>query len=229
MTKIALVMGQYPDEEKRRRERIIFSFATDAIQVGVLEASTVPYIHGFDTRFLQSAVPTYLATFKQAEAEGYHAVVPLGILDIAVAEGREAINIPVLGALESALFVASTKGRQAGLIVYSDNLIGPVAAMVGAYGAGGRVAGYASVGSDLTELASRAHELEDRFCEVATALVEQTGADVVVSAGISLCPVHLDRAQLEERLKLPVVEAIGAPIQLAAALARLDSKDQRAS
>lgn len=221
MIRVALVMGQYPAEEKRRREQAIRAFCNDSIDVGVIEATAIPYTQGFGSRSVASAIPAYLDSFREAEAAGYDAVVPLGILDIAIVEGRQAVSIPVLGALESALFVAATKGRRAGLIVYSDNLIGPVAALVGVYGAGSNVAGYTSVGAELTELASREGELEDRFCSAAEELIEDSGADVIVSAGISLCPVHLDRRQLERRLRVPVVDAISSPIYLAAALTQL--------
>ena len=58
-------------------------------------------------------------------------------------------------------------------------------------------------------------------------LLEANDADVIVSAGISLCPIHLDRAALERAIGLPVVEPIGAPIQLAASLVRMGARHSR--
>jgi len=220
MPRIAVVVGSYPEPEFVRRRDTILAFAGGDVEVGVVRIAPSPYAKGFGDA-VEPLVPSFVEGFRQAQAEGYEGVVPLGVLDIGIDAGRRAVTIPVVGALEAALHVAGLLGVRAGLIVYSENLVAPVAGLADRYGLSRLVAGYGHVGTDLTELASSKHRLHDAFVKAAEKLVHEHSVDVIVSAGISLCPVHLDRAALEAEIGLPVVEPIGAPIQIAAALARL--------
>jgi Asp/Glu/hydantoin racemase len=221
MPRIAIVVGNYPDAEfARRRDRIV-AFSADDIDVGVIRIAPSAYAKGFDGDEAQAFVPQFVEGFRQAESEGYDAVSPLGVLDIGIDAGRSAVSIPVVGALEASLHVAALLGRRAGLIVYSENLVATVERLAHHYRLATVVAGYGHVGTDLTELAASKARLHDAFVSAARALVDAHDADVIVSAGISLCPIHLDRSALEADLGLPVVEPIGAPVQVAASLARM--------
>ena len=227
MPRIAIVVGNYPDAEfARRRDRIV-AFSADDIDVGVIRIAPSAYAKGFDGDEAQAFVPQFVEGFRQAESEGYDAVSPLGVLDIGIDAGRSAVSIPVVGALEASLHVAALLGRRAGLIVYSENLVATVEGLAHHYGLASVVAGYGHVGTDLTELAASKARLHDAFVSAARALVDAHDADVIVSAGISLCPIHLDRSALEAELGLPVVEPIGAPIQVAASLARMHMAHSR--
>ena len=224
MPRIAVVVGNYPDVEfARRRDRIV-AFSSDDVEVGVIRIAPSAYARGFDGDEAERFVPDFVEGFRQAQHEGYDAVVPLGVLDIGIDAGRRAVTIPVIGALEAALHVAALLGDRAGLVVYSENLVATVSRLVDRYAMGGRVAGYAHVGTDLTELAASSDRLHDAFVTAARGLVSSHQADVIVSAGISLCPIHLDRGALEADIGLPVVEPIGAPIHVAAMLARLQAR-----
>ena len=224
MPRIAVVVGNYPDVEFARRRNRIVAFSSGDVDVGVIRISPSAYAKGFDGDEAVRFVPDFVEGFRQAQREGYDGVLPLGVLDIGVDAGRSAVTIPVVGALEAALHIASLLGDHAGLIVYSENLIATVSALVDRYAMGARVAGYAHVGTDLTELAASKDRLHDAFVAAARDLVKSRHADVIVSAGISLCPIHLDRETLEADLGLPVVEPIGAPIHVAATLARLKAR-----
>ena len=227
MPRIAIVVGHYPDVEfARRRDRIVAFSAAD-VDVGVIRIAPSAYARGFDGDEAEPFIPHFVDGFRQAEAEGYDAVSPLGVLDIGIDAGRSAVSIPVVGALEAALHVAALLGRRAGLIVYSENLVATVQRLAQRYGLERLVAGYGHVGTDLTELTASKGRLHDAFVSAARTLIDAKDADVIVSAGISLCPIHLDRDALEADLGLPVVEPIGAPIQLAASLARMRARHSR--
>ena len=227
MPRIAIVVGSYPDAEfARRRDRIV-AFSSDDVEVGVIRIAPSAYAKGFDGDEARRFVPHFVDGFRRAEAEGYDAASPLGVLDIGIDAGRRAVGIPVVGALEASLHVAALLGRRAGLIVYSDNLIATVERLARHYGLADLVAGCGHVGTDLTDLAATQARLHDAFVAAARTLVARNDADVIVSAGISLCPIHLDRKALEDEIGLPVVEPIGAPIQLAASLARMRAHHSR--
>lgn len=227
MPRIAVVVGDYPDLEFARRRDKILSFAGGGIEVGVIRIAPSAYTKGFSGDESEAFVPFFVAGFKRAEADGYDGVVPLGVLDIGIDAGRSAVAIPVIGALEASIHVASFLGRRAGLIVYSENLITTVSRLVDHYAVSDAVAGYSHVGTDLTELAASKDRLHESFVAAARRLEQEHDADVIVSAGISLCPIHLDRAELEADIGLPVVEPIGAPIQIAASLARMKARHSR--
>lgn len=227
MVRIAVAIGQYPAEEKERRVKAILKYNGGGIEVGTIDVEASPYSHGFDGTQAVDAIPAFIATFKRAEAAGYDAVVPLGVLDIAVEEGQEAVGIPVVGSLFASLCIGRAVGARLGLIAYSENLIPDIAALAKRYDAESFVAGYGHVATDLTRLNDQRHTLRDKFCEAARALMSQSRVDVIVSAGISLVPLHLDRADLAADLGVPVVEPIGAPIHLAAALASLRPRGAR--
>ena len=53
---------------------------------------------------IQAAAPIFHESFRQAEREGYDAVVPLGMLDIGVDGGRSAVDIPVIAPLQAMLW-----------------------------------------------------------------------------------------------------------------------------
>jgi allantoin racemase len=227
MPRIAMIMGNYPEPEYSRRRDKILSYSGGDLEMGVIRVPPSPYQAGFGGDGASTLVPVFVEAFRQAEAEGYEAVIPLGVLDIGVEAGRHAVNIPVIGTLESVLHVASFLGRRIGLISYSENLLPVLSGLVGKYGFTTQVVGYAHVGTELTGLASASDRLQNLFIAEARALERTHQVDVIVSAGISLCPLHIDRLELERQLGLPVVEAIGAPIQMAAAVTRLNARHSR--
>jgi Asp/Glu/hydantoin racemase len=66
----------------------------------------------------------------------------------------------------------------------------------------------------------------ENFVNEAKRLIKQ-GAEVIIPMGISQCPVHIKPDWLQDQLGVPVVEAIGAPIRMAALLAGLGLKQSR--
>ena len=222
--RIAMIVGSYPPAEKKRRGDVILSYGGNGTEIGLIEINPSPYVKGFGSASTSSAVPAYVDGCKQAEREGYDAVIPLGVLDIGIDEARHAVNINVLGAFESALHVAALVGQRAGVIAYSTGLLPTLEALAKKYGMTHLVCGYEDVGVELPNLAAAADRLEDEFCSAAERLQSRFKADVIISAGISLCPLHLSQQALEKRIGLPVVEAIGAPIQMAHLLGQLKLK-----
>src|SRR5207237_1358935 len=65
------------------------------------------------------------------------------------------------------------------------------------------------------------------FVAAARSLIEKERADVIIPMGISQCPVHIKPDWLSKQLGVPVVEGIGSPIRVAAAMAHLGLKHSR--
>ena len=226
MLRIAFVIGGYPPEEYQRRADVARSYSTAEIEVGIVDTKASPYFYGITPTEIQLVAPAYIESFRQAEKQGYHAVVPLGMLDLGVDGGKSAVDIPVVGPMEAALHIACLLGDRFGLIIYHDKLLAFNRAIVRRYGMEERIVGFGVSGFDLPDLTAHRDEVVQNFVNEAKKLVAN-GAEVIIPMGISQCPVHIKPDWLQAELGVPVVEGIGAPIRLAAMLAGLGLKQSR--
>jgi Asp/Glu/hydantoin racemase len=226
--RVAFVIGDYPEEEFRRREAAALSYSSPEVQIGIVRTHATPFVHGLTPAEVQLVAPSFIAAFRQAEREGYDAVVPLGTLDLGVDGGRSVVDIPVIAPTEAMLHVASLLGDRFGAIVYHDNLVPMLRAIVRRYGMEDRMAGWRATGFDLPDLGTNAAAMGEAFVRGARNLVRDEGCDVILAMGVTQCPVLLDPAWVEQEVGVPVVEGIGSPLRLAAMLASLGLRHSRA-
>ena len=78
MARVAFVIGDYPSEERSRREKVALSYATAEVEVGIVSAPVTPYFHGMTAAEITMVSPALVQAFREAEAQGYDAAVPLG-------------------------------------------------------------------------------------------------------------------------------------------------------
>jgi allantoin racemase len=227
MIRVAFVVGEYPPEEQKRREDTALAYSSAEVQVGIVRVGATPYIHGLTPAELSLVVPAFFDAYRRAEREGYDAVVPLGVLDLGVEGGRSMVDILVLGPCETALHVASMVGDRFGCIVYHESLIPMTESIVRRYGMEDRIVGWRASGFDLPDIAANRDAVVENFVAAARSLIEKERADVIIPMGISQCPVHIKPDWLSRQLGVPVVEGIGAPIRVAAAMASLGLKHSR--
>jgi len=227
MIRVAFVVGEYPPEERKRREDVALGYSTEEVSVGIVSVAQTPYVHGLTPAEIQLVAPSFIAAFRQAEREGYDAVVPLGMLDLGVDGGRSAVDIPVIGPCEASLHIASLLGDRFGAIVYHDALMPFARGIVRRYGMEDWMAGWRTVGIDLPDLAAHHDAVVENFVREARSLIAEDGAEVIIPMGISQCPLHIKPDWLSAELGVPVVEGIGAPIRMAAMLAGLGLRHSR--
>jgi allantoin racemase len=173
------------------------------------------------------AAPLFIEAFREAERQGYDAVVPLGMLDLGIDGGKSAVNIPVVGPFEASFHVASLLGDRFGLIVYHPRTIPFTRALARRYQMESKIAGIRSVGFALPDIAANRDQMVQNFVAHARALIQEDGAEVIIPMGITQCPVHIKPDWLQEQLGVPVVEGFGAPIRMAGLLAGLCLKQSR--
>jgi allantoin racemase len=226
MIRVAFCIGGYPPEEFKRRADVALSYSTSEVQVGIINVEASPYFYGMTPAEIQLVAPAFIDAYRRAEREGYNAVVPLGMLDLAVDGGKSAVDIPVVGPMEASLHIASILGDRFGLIIYHEKLLAFNRAIVRRYGMEDRILGFGVSGFDLPDIAAHRDEVVQNFVQEAKKLIAQ-GAEVIIPMGITQCPVHIKPDWLQEQLKVPVVEGIGAPIRVAAMLASLGLKQSR--
>lgn len=226
--RIAFVMGEYPEAERLRRAEVAMSYSGPDLEVGVLHVKGASPYRALMTPYeVQMSAPLFIEGFIDAEHQGYDAAVPLGMLDLGVEGARSVVDIPIVGPLQASLQVAATIGDRFGLITYRDESIGPCRARVQGYGMGDRIAGFRSSKMKMTDYARSVDRLTENFLTAARELIDENGAEVIIPAGASQCPLHLDPRWVMDQIGVPVVEAFGAPIQLAATLVRLGLRQSR--
>jgi hypothetical protein len=101
MIRVAFVIGGYPPEEHKRRADVALSYSSEEVQVGIVDVKASPYFYGMTPAEIQLVAPAFIESFKQAEGQGYDAVVPLGTLELGVDGGKAAVDIPVVGPTEA--------------------------------------------------------------------------------------------------------------------------------
>ena len=218
--RVAFVVGDYPPEERKRREDTALGYASTEVDVGIVSVKAAPYYSRITPDLLGLAVPAFVDAFREAEKQGYDAVVPLGTLDFGVDAGRCIVGIPVVGPSESMLHIASMLGRRFGILMYDDFVLPLGYRMVERFDMMHKVIGWRTCGFDLPDIVANRDAVVGRFVELARELVE-LGADVILPMGVTQCPVHIKPDWLMQELGVPVVEGIGAPIRFAAVLVSL--------
>ena len=226
MIRVAFVVGDYPPEQRKLREDAAKAYSSADIEVGIVSVAARPF-DGLTPTEILAAWGLFHDAFREAERQGYDAVVPLGMLDIGVDGGRSAVDIPVVGPLQAALHVASQVGEHFGVVCYHPSAIPRHRAQCVALGMENFIAGRRASGVYLQHIAANRDRMIESFLMAARALIDEDGADVIIPQGITQCPVQMKPDWLSKQLGVPVVEGIGAPIKMAALLVSLGLRQSR--
>ena len=226
MIKIAYVIGDYPEEEFKRRAEVALSYSSAEVEVGIVRVPAAPF-DGLGPSEIEAVAPLFHQAFIEAEKQGYDAVVPLGMLDLGVQGGRSMVDIPVIGPLEASLHIAALLGERFGSIAYHPTAIPRHRHQIRALGMENWVVGHRTVNIYLRNIAANKDKMEEAFVAAARSLIEEDAVDVIIPHGITQCPIHIKPDWLSKELGVPVVEGIGAPIRMAALMVSLGLKHSR--
>ncbi len=130
---------------------------------------------------------------------------------------RESTAKPVLGIAECGILTALTLGHRFGVISILARSVARHLRYIGAMGVTQRLAGDLPVGLGVTELADRRTALA-RMVEAGHTLRDRHGADVLVMGCAGMARY---RADLEEAVRIPVVEPTQAAVTMAIGRVRL--------
>src|SRR4029077_3583989 len=130
---------------------------------------------------------------------------------------REATAKPVLGIAESGILTALSLGHRFGVISILANSVPRHLRYIGAMGLAQRLAGDLPIGLGVTELADGRTTLT-RMIDVGRRLRDGHGADVLVMGCAGMARY---RADLEEAVRIPVVEPTQAAVSMAIGRVRL--------
>lgn len=130
---------------------------------------------------------------------------------------REVTEKPVLGIAECGILTALTLGHRFGVLAILARSVPRHLRYIAAMGITQRLAGDLPIGLGVTELGD-ARKTLGRMIEVGSELRDRHGADVLVMGCAGMARY---RAELEEAVRLPVVEPTQAAVTMAIGRARL--------
>jgi Asp/Glu/hydantoin racemase len=155
-----------------------------------------------------SVIVPLCRVIREAEASAF---VIACFSDPGLFAAREATAKPVLGIAECGILTALTLGHRFGVISILTRSVPRHLRYIAAMGVGQRLAGDLPVGLGVAELADARTALT-RMIDVGRRLRDQHGADVLVMGCSGMAPY---RAEVEEAVRIPVVEPTQAAVAMA--------------
>ncbi len=146
-----------------------------------------------------------LTMIKNAEKEGYDAVVIGCFYDPGLREAREIVSIPVIAPAEASLHYASMLGHKFSIIVGRRKWIPKMEDNIRVYGLEKKLASFRVLGMTVNEMARKREKLLQRIYEEARKAIEEDGAEVVV-LGCTIEAGLLD--DLMKQLRIPVIDPV---------------------
>lgn len=131
----------------------------------------------FDEAF---AVPETIIKVMEAEAQGADAVVIDCAADPALGPAREAVSIPVVGAMQSSVHLAAQLAHRFSIVTITEDGVPAVESLVGAYGLSDQLASVRAVEIPVLELDNDPGQLISALVEQSTAAITTDGAHAIV-------------------------------------------------
>jgi allantoin racemase len=173
-------------------------------------------------------VPDFLNKAKQAEAEGYDAVISNCFLDPGVKAAREVLSIPVVGAAESSMRFAASLGHRFSVVTVLPNILSSIENLAEEYGLDKKLVSVRYVDIPVLDLGNK-KKLVNALHREMLAAVKEDHAHVLVLGCTGMMGVA---RELEKRLKqdgyaVPVVDPAAAALKFAESLVSMGLKQSR--
>jgi len=164
------------------------------------------------------AEPFAVEKIKEGEERGFDAVVISCMCDCGLRPGRELVEIPVTGALESSVLLASSLGQKFSIVTISKGIIPLFQSLIRSIGLEANLTSIRSVEIPVLELRRDLEKTKNALLSEARKAVKEDGAHVVILG----CTGMTGMAHwLQKQLNLPVIDPLAAAIKLAESLVDL--------
>lgn len=205
------------DEEMKR----ILNEASDGNEVEVLSLRRGPW--HLEYHYYEALVLTdMLHLIKQAENEGYDACIIGCFYDPGLREAREITEkIVITAPAEATMLTACSLGDKFSIIVGRKKWIPQMMSNVVSYGLKDRLASFKAIEMGVLDFQKKHEETKRRQYEAAKEAVEKDGAEVIILG----CTAEFGFWKyLQEKLRVPVLDAVITPLKYAEYLATLKAK-----
>jgi allantoin racemase len=218
--KIMVVMGEYPPAEQERRRAAVLNCATAGTDIGFSIIKATFFVRANAQINALAAGPLVAEAAQKAEANGFDAVVPFGTLDAGVELARNLVRIPVVGAGQSVMHLATQLSNRLGVIGYESTSIPYMRKQMHAWKVLDSVVGFRAVEIPLLDSTANRDAMRERFFQGARELIDREGAEVIVPMGVTMVPVQYPAVEFSKALGVPVLDALATSIQTAEMMVR---------
>jgi allantoin racemase len=161
---------------------------------------------------------------RQAERDGYDAVVLACFSDPGLEAAREVVSIPVLGIEECALHVAAMLGHKFSIMTGRSERVPGKMEHVRLRGLAEKLASVCPLGMSVLEMDAEPQRARSRIIEVAGAAVREDGAEVIILGCAGLAGYS---AEIERELGVTVVDPSPVALKMAETLVALKLKHSK--
>jgi Asp/Glu/hydantoin racemase len=197
-------------DEARQRAWAGYCFPGTRLEIGYLpgeaESGGLSRAYAFGAGNAMTLAPLYPERCRQAERDGFDAVVIHCCSDPGLAEARARVRIPIVGPGETMLQTAALIGRRIGMTVPSNESMEPHVEQVRRLGLEPRVVGMEPINRTVgTYAAQDPGAMTEALVAAAQRLVDR-GADVICPSGLAYVPVRVSARDVAERVGVPVMD-----------------------
>jgi allantoin racemase len=188
--------------------------AADTTVVGATAADGVPFIDGYYDEALAAAA---VARCVAGRRDGVDAMIVACFGDPGLYAARELTAVPIVGIAEASFALAMSLGHRFGIVATVDRAVPGTIDLLRRYGVESRCAAIEASGTEVLEI--------DHDPERTLAALEAAGRRAIAAGAEVLClgcgAMVSTQLVLEQRLGVPIVEAVPAAVVLAESLVRL--------
>ena len=173
-------------------------------------------------------VPDFLNKAKQAEKEGYDAVISDCFLDPGVKAAREILSIPVVGAAEASMHFAASLGHRFSVVTVVPNIISSIENLAAEHGIGNKLSSVRYVSIPVLELGDKAKLIDALHREMVSAVKEDDAHVLVLGCtGMMGVAKEMERQLKRDGYEIPVVDPAAASLKFAESLVSMKLKQSR--
>ena len=226
--KILSILGQYPDNERELREKIIRESAPPGVEVIFKQYGESVFRAQMNDFHRTTIAPMYVQAALEGEREGVHAVVGFGTLDLGVEEMRHALQIPVIGTGRAGVQVARILARRFAIICYDYPHVIMYRKLLREWdGADADITSIRAIDVPLTSQVAETGEMKRRFIELARKAIDEEGAQLILPLGTMIVPGHFSAEELADEIGTTVLDVMAIGMSLGAMLARKGFRPSR--
>ena len=175
-----------------------------------------------DPTLVEVGLRQVVDNIRRAEREGYDAAAITIVQNIGLREARAAVDIPVASYGEAAMHVACMVGRRFSVVAFDSAIAEIIEREIAQLGLASRAAPVQVVDTDyggVVEAFARPDRLIDAFTKAAQRAIDR-GADAIIPGQTIMAEV-LWQHSIYRVGPVPIVDAVGVTIAMAALLATL--------
>lgn len=208
--------GPMGTKEVQRRENLLKDWAFSGTDVRVVDVPEGPAsIESSYEELL--AVPATLEGIRQAERDGYDAVIIGCFGDPGLEAARELVRIPVIGPGEASLLLAASLGHRFTVVTILDNVIASQELQAYRAGVKDKLASVRATDIPVLSLMKDRAATVKRVLEVGQEAIKRDRADTLVFGCMTMSFLGIAE-EVSEALGVPVVNAGRAALKAAEGL-----------